>query len=57
VPADQTLDFQSKLKTAGVSCNLITITNGMHRIADWNTFDPVWQAKVTGWLNEILSSK
>jgi acetyl esterase/lipase len=57
VPADQTLDFQSKLKTAGVPCDLIAITNGMHRIADWNTFDPVWQAKVTGWLNETLASK
>jgi pectinesterase len=57
VPADQTLDFESKLKTAGVSCNLVAITNGMHRIADWNQFDPVWQTKVTGWLNEILVSK
>lgn len=57
VLADQTRDFQVKLKAAGVSCDWITITNGQHRIADWAKFHPGWQDEVVTWLNEKLAVK
>lgn len=57
VPINQSLAFQEKLKTAGVSCDFITITNAQHRIADWSKFDPDWQSKVVAWLDEKLSAK
>ena len=46
VPAAQWAAFAAKLQAAGVPCDLITITNGQHRIADWTKFDPDWQGKV-----------
>jgi len=56
VPANQSLAFLEKLRAAGVNCEMITITNGQHRIADWVKFDPVWQGKVAAWLNEKLAA-
>ncbi len=54
---NQTADFQTKLQAAGVVCDMVTITNGTHRIADWNKFDPQWQSKLAAWLDEKLSAK
>jgi acetyl esterase/lipase len=55
VPYEQTLRFQSRLKEANVSCDLMTITNGQHRIADWMKSDPSWQEKLARWLDDKLS--
>jgi len=57
VPAGQSLAFQAKLKAAGVSCELIMIPEGQHRIADWANFDPAWQVKLISWLEQTLSAK
>jgi pectinesterase len=57
VPYDQTVNFQSKLKAAGVPCDLITITNGQHRIADWVKFDPDWARQAAAWLDGKLAAK
>ena len=57
VPAGQSLAFQEKLKAAAVDCDLIMIPGGQHRIADWEKFDPAWQGKLIGWLNEKLAVK
>jgi pectinesterase len=57
VPYPQTLDFEAKLKAAGVSCDLMTITNAQHRILDWDKFDPAWQEKVVAWLKQHLPPK
>jgi pectinesterase len=45
-----TLAFQKQLQAAGVGCDLIVITNGQHRIADWDSFETTWQKKVLAWL-------
>ena len=57
VPYEQTADFLSQLKSAGVPGNLITITNGQHRIADWDKFSPDWQIMVVDWLKDQLAEK
>jgi pectinesterase len=56
VPAGQSAAFTAKLQAAGVPCEMITITNGQHRIADWVKFDPDWQGKVAAWLNARLAA-
>lgn len=57
VTCDLTQNFQAKLKLAGVACDLLTITNAQHRIADWEKFDPDFPAKITAWLREKLPAK
>jgi len=57
VPHEQTLAFQAALQQAGVACDLITITNGQHRIADWVKYDPTWQEKLAAWLTDKLATK
>jgi pectinesterase len=57
VPANQSLAFQEKLKAAGVTCDLIMITGGQHRIADWEKFTPGWQQQVVSWLDGKLAAK
>ena len=52
---DLTLAFQAKLKAAGVPCDLITLTNAQHRIADWDKAAPDFQAKMMAWLREKLA--
>ena len=55
VAHDLTVNFQTKLQAANVPCELITITNGTHRIADWEKFYPNWQGKLVSWLEEKLA--
>ncbi|HEY4417349.1 MAG TPA: pectinesterase family protein [Verrucomicrobiae bacterium] len=50
----QTQDFLARLKAANIPCDLITITNGQHRIADWNQFRPGWNREVALWLQTQL---
>jgi len=57
VPAEQSQAFQEQLRTAGNDCDLITITNGQHRIGDWVHFAPEWQSQVAAWLAEKLAAK
>jgi pectinesterase len=57
VPAGQSLAFQEKLKAAGVTCDLILIPEGQHRINDWKKFTPDWQQRLVAWLNEKLAAK
>ena len=57
VPFGQTQNFYNALKAAKVDCELISIPEGQHRIADWTKFDPSWQGKLMAWLNEKLAEK
>jgi dipeptidyl aminopeptidase/acylaminoacyl peptidase len=54
VPYEQSVKFRTSLKAANVTCDLITITNGQHRIADWVQYDPAWQGRVISWLQQAL---
>ncbi|MGD0206663.1 MAG: pectinesterase family protein [Verrucomicrobiota bacterium] len=57
VAYDLTLEFQARLKAAGVPCDLITLTNAQHRIADWDKVAPGFQAKMMAWLGEKLAAE
>ncbi len=47
--------FQSKLKVAGVQCDLITIPDGVHGMANWA--DQSYKEQVADWLANKLSAK
>ena len=57
VAPDLTRNFQAKSKSAGVSCDLLILTNAQHRIADWEEFDPEFPEKIIRWLDEKLPAK
>ena len=49
--------FQSKLKAAGVPCDLITIPDGRHGMASWESFAPEYKEKVAEWLAQKLAAR
>ena len=49
--------FQAKLKAAGVQCDLITIPDGVHGMARWESSAPEYKDKVADWLAQKLSAK
>ena len=51
----QSVRLQAKLRAAGVSCDLITIDDGVHGMARWEATDPTYKDKVTDWIVEKLS--
>jgi pectinesterase len=55
VPYSQSVRLQAKLRAAGVSCDLITIDDGVHGMARWEATDPTYKDKVTDWIVEKLS--
>ena len=57
VAYDLTLAFQARLKAAGVLCDLITLTNAQHRIANWDKIAPGFQTKMMAWLGEKLAAE
>ncbi|HUI06116.1 MAG TPA: pectinesterase family protein [Verrucomicrobiae bacterium] len=54
VPYEQSVNFQAKLKEAGVPCELITITGAPHRLTEWDKFDPSYREKMIAWLKQTL---
>jgi pectinesterase len=57
VAYDLTRSFQARLQAAGVSCDLITVTNAQHRIADWEKLDAGFQVKIIAWLEEKMPAE
>jgi acetyl esterase/lipase len=55
VPYQGTTNFMAALQRASVPCDMLVITNGQHRIADWSKFYPDWQTGVVSWLNVKLA--
>jgi pectinesterase len=54
VPYNQSVQLQSKLKAAGVACELITIDDGVHGMARWESTSPNYKNRVAQWLAEKL---
>ncbi|HXD31948.1 MAG TPA: pectinesterase family protein [Pyrinomonadaceae bacterium] len=53
----QSVQFQTKLRAAGVSCELITIDDGVHGMSRWEGYDPGYKDKVVSWIAEKLNRK
>jgi pectinesterase len=50
VPYNQSVQLQAKLRAAGVSCDLITIDDGVHGMARWEAIDSTYKDRVTKWI-------
>ncbi len=50
VPYNHSVQLQAKLRAVGVSCDLITIDDGVHGMARWETTDPGYKSKVVNWI-------
>jgi acetyl esterase/lipase len=57
VPYSQSVQLQIKLKAAGVSCDLITIDDGVHGMSRWEEYDPSYKDKVVTWIAAKLISR
>jgi pectinesterase len=55
VPYSQSVQLQAKLKAAGVSCDLITIDDGVHGMRQWEATDRSYKDKVINWIVQKLS--
>lgn len=56
VPIQQSLDFQTKLRDAGVTCDLITIPGAPHALATWGKLQPDYEARMIAWLQNALGA-
>jgi pectinesterase len=56
VSYEQSVNFQAKLKEAGVPCELITIEGAPHRLIEWDKLDPSYREKMIAWLKQTLGS-
>jgi alpha-L-fucosidase 2 len=54
VPIQQSIDFQARLRAAGVSCELMTVPGAPHGLVTWEKFAPDYQTKMIAWLRETL---
>ena len=57
VPYQQSVNFQAKLKEAGVPCELIALQGAPHRLTEWDKFDPQYRQKMIAWLKQTLRKK
>lgn len=54
VPYAQSVNFRARLLQAGVPCEMVTLTNATHRIAQWDNFDPAFTTQTVRWLQSVL---
>jgi alpha-L-fucosidase 2 len=54
VPFQQSLNFQAKLRAAGVACDIIPIAGAPHSIVAWEKIDTSYKAKMIAWLERTL---
>ncbi|HEX2854067.1 MAG TPA: alpha/beta hydrolase [Opitutaceae bacterium] len=55
VPLAQSLAFQSRLKGAGVPCDLIVLPGAPHRLTEWEKSDPDHAHRWIDWLQRTLA--
>jgi acetyl esterase/lipase len=54
VPYDQSVQWQAKMKELGMTCDLITIKEGVHGMISWDTVAPTYKQDVVAWLDRTL---
>lgn len=57
VPYSQSQNFCQRLQAAQIPCELITLTNAAHRLADWKKFDADYQEEMIKWLQRTLATQ
>lgn len=54
VPYAFSVEAQKRLAAAGIPCDLISVTNGLHGMANWDMSDQSYKSKVIAWLERTL---
>ena len=54
VPFPTSLNFQARLRAAGVTCDIIPVPGAPHGLLTWDKFLPDHAAQMTAWLKEKL---
>lgn len=54
VPLQQSLNFQRRLKSAGVACELITVKNAPHSLVAWEKDGASYKPAMIAWLKRTL---
>ena len=55
VPYQQSLNFQAKLESIGVSCDFFTVKGAPHAVLSWDNFDSSYKTKAVDWLQEVMA--
>jgi acetyl esterase/lipase len=56
VPYDQSVQWQAKMKELGMTCDLITIKDGVHGMISWDAVAPTYKQDVVAWLDRTLKA-
>jgi dipeptidyl aminopeptidase/acylaminoacyl peptidase len=54
VPFQTSVNFQARLRAAGVPCELIPIPGAPHGLLTWERFAPDYTTQMVAWLRENL---
>lgn len=54
VPYPTSVNFQARLRAAGVACDLITLPGAPHGLLTWDKFLPGYAGQMTAWLRQKL---
>jgi alpha-L-fucosidase 2 len=54
VPWQTSVNFQARLRAAGVRCDLITLPGAGHGLLNWHQFLPDYETRLVSWLREVL---
>ncbi len=54
MPYQTSLNFQTKLRANGVTCDLITIPGAPHGLSTWEKFAPDYADRMIAWLRTTL---
>lgn len=55
VPFEQSVNFQAKLRAAGVTCDIVTVKGAPHGLLDWEKLDPSYKPAMLAWLRQTLA--
>lgn len=55
VPYQQSLDFQARLRAAGVVCDIITVKGAPHSLVAWEQIDAGYKPAMFAWLRRTLA--
>lgn len=54
VPYEQSVRFQKQMQEAGNTCDLITVTGGVHGMGGWARLGSDYQQQMIAWLNKTM---
>lgn len=54
VPFQQSVDWQQRMRELGMTCDLLTIKDGIHGMLSWDAVAPTYKQDVVAWLAKTL---